>query len=175
MFGRPKKLRRQVSITETVTAPIKGWNARDPLASMKPDEAVYLDNWFPTTGSVDLRKGSENFSTGMTGLVESLMSYNSPSVSQLFGAVDEYIYDVSASGAVGAAEVSGLTSAQWQHINFTTAAGSFLYIVNGADTPYLYDGATWTSITGASVPAITGVTTTGLINIWQHKGRIRLV
>jgi hypothetical protein len=175
MFGRPKKLRRQVSITETVTAPIKGWNARDPLASMKPDEAVYLDNWFPTTGSVDLRKGSENFSTGMTGLVESLMSYNSPSVSQLFGAVDEYIYDVSASGAVGAAEVSGLTSAQWQHINFTTAAGSFLYIVNGADTPYLYDGATWTSITGASVPAITGVTTTGLINIWQHKGRIWFV
>lgn len=175
MLALPKKLRPQVAVTETVPAPIDGWNARDPLAAMKPTEAVYLDNWFPTTASVDIRKGATNWATGMTGKVETLMSYNAPTTSKLFNAVGQYIYDGSASGAVGAAEVSGLTSAQWQYINFTTAAGNFMYLVNGADTPYLYNGTTWTSITGASVPAITGVTTTLLVNVWQHKGRIWFV
>lgn len=175
MLALPKQIRRQISVTETVPAPIGGWNARDPLAKMKPTEAVRLDNWFPSTGSVDVRKGSLTWATGMTGTIESLMSYNSPSVNQLFGAVDEFIYDVSASGAVGAAEVSGLSSAQWQHINFTTSGGSFLYIVNGVDTPYVYDGATWTAVTAVSTPAITNVTTTDLINIWQFKSRIWFV
>jgi hypothetical protein len=44
--------------------------------------------------------------------------------------------------------------------------------VNGLDSPRLYDGATWTAITGVSTPAITGVTTTTLANVLLFKHRI---
>lgn len=46
-----------------------------------------------------------------------------------------------------------------------------MYVANGVDTPYLYNGTTWTSITGVSVPAITGVTTTTLNNPIVFKTR----
>ena len=48
--------RRQNARTVTVTAPIGGWNARDPLAEMKPTDAVILDNWFCTPTELKVRK-----------------------------------------------------------------------------------------------------------------------
>lgn len=39
-------------------APVGGWNARDGLAEMDKRDAVKLDNYFPGTGSVKLRRGS---------------------------------------------------------------------------------------------------------------------
>jgi hypothetical protein len=36
----------------------------------------------------------------------------------------------------------------------------------------LYDGTTWTAITGVSTPAITNVTASSLINVNVHKGRV---
>ena len=50
------------------------------------------------------------------------------------------IYDVSSSGAVGAAAVSGLTNARHQHTMFATSGGQFLVICNGADGVRTYDG-----------------------------------
>jgi hypothetical protein len=57
-------------------------------------------------------------------------------------------------------------------VNFTTAGGNFMYAVNGADSPRLYNGTTWTAITGVSSPAITGVTTTNLSNVTLFKNRV---
>jgi len=181
MLVAPKRKRQALAQSQSYPAPIGGWNALDSLAAMKPDEAVYLDNWFPNTTSVDLRAGSTNWATGITGRVETLASYNTPAGTQkLFGAVSGTgfpIYNVTASGAVPAAETLSITptSARWQYVNITTAGGSYLYMVNGVDKPQLYDGATWTSIDGASTPAITGVTTTTLVNIWMHKNRVWFV
>lgn len=173
----PRKMRPAVSQADTVPAPVGGWNARDPLAAMKPEEAVYLVNWFPTPTSVDLRKGAVNWATGMTGNIESLMSYSTPAGTQrLFAAANNNIFNVTSAGAVGAAETTGtLTANRWQHINVTTSGGSFLYCVNGADKPLLYNGTTWTQIDGVSSPAITGVTTTNLIHITLHKNRVWFV
>ncbi len=47
-----------------------------------------------------------------------------------------------------------------------------MYCANAVDTPYLYDGTTWTSITAASTPAITGVTTTTLNSPTVFKNRV---
>ena len=52
--------RRQRASTITVTAPVGGWNSRDPLASMKPTDAVVLDNWFCTPTELKTRKGYSN-------------------------------------------------------------------------------------------------------------------
>lgn len=178
MLATPKRERKAVAQATSVPAPIAGWNARDPLAAMKPEDAIYLDNWWPTPTAVELRAGSTNWATGITGTVETLASYSTPGgTEKLFGAVNTTnypIYNVTSSGAVGAAETLPYTptSARWQHVNITTAAGSYLYMMNGVDKPLLYDNTTWTAIDGASSPAITGVTTTKLINPWMHKNRL---
>ena len=55
---RPNPARRQTASTASVPAPLGGWNARDGLAMMKPSDAVILDNYFPNSGSCDLRGGT---------------------------------------------------------------------------------------------------------------------
>lgn len=166
----PVKKRSSGSVS--LPAPIGGWNARDSLADMSPTDAVYLTNFFPATTECILRKGYSKWATGLPGEVETLMDYESGSASRLFAISNNNVYNVTSGGAVGAAVLSGLSSSRWQYTNFTTAGGSFLYMANGVNTPYLYDGTTWTSITGASTPAITGVTTTDLNNPIVFKQRV---
>lgn len=171
---RPR--RAAVYRTITVKAPTGGLNARDSIADMPIGDAVRMTNMWPTTLDVILRNGYVNWATGLGAQTESLFPHNKPDgTKQLFGAAGANVYNVTASGAVGAAVVSGLTSARWQHTQFATSGGTFLYIVNGADDPRLYDGTTWTAINGASTPAITGVTTANLINVNVFKERLWFV
>lgn len=173
MFQRAS--RRKVVKTSSIPAPVGGLNARDAIANMPPTDAVQLENMFPQASSVDLRNGCDNHLTGLGAWTESLMAYNNATSSKLFAAAGTAFYDASSSGAVGAAVQSGLTNAKWQHINVTTAGGSYLYCVNGVDKPRLYDGSSWTSIDSGSTPAITGVTTTLLVHIHQFKNRVWFV
>lgn len=152
-------------------APLGGWNTRDSIANMSPTDAVILDNWYPFATSVDLRKGSDTWATGFSTRVETLLSYASPTVKQLFGADSTGIYNVTTTGAIGAAATS-LTLGYCQYVNFSTAAGAFLLSVNGLDKLKLYDGTTWTDIDAVSAPAITGLATTSIININSFKNRI---
>jgi hypothetical protein len=151
----------------TLPAPIGGWNARDPLSAMQPTDAVQLDNFIPGTGGVDLRPGFVSHATGLTDAVESLMEHNAPSGTRtLFAAAGTKIYDVTNAGPVGAAAVTGLTHARWQHTMFATAGGNFLVICNGADAVRHYNGATW------STPSITGVSSASLIGVAPHMARL---
>jgi len=156
----------------SLPAPVGGWNARDSIANMEPIDAYQLTNLFPSVSNVVLRGGFENWATGITGQVQTLVNYSTGTADKLFAWAVGSIFDVTAQGAVGAAEVTGLTNAKWEHINVTTAAGSYLYCVNGVDAPLLYDNSTWASITGISTIAITGVTTTTLSNISLFKNRV---
>ena len=168
---RPQK--QQITRTASVPAPVGGWNARDSLAAMDRADAVVLQNFFALPYSVRLRKGYTSWATGLGAQVETLMQYRPPTGGgSMFAAAGANIYDVTSGGAVGAAVVSGLTNARWQYIDFAVGGTSYLYAVNGADKPRLYNGVAWTAIDGVSVPAVTGVTTTNLVNINVHKSRI---
>lgn len=156
-------------------APVKGWNTLDSIAEMESDYAVILENYIPTSSSVDLRKGSTDHVTGIVGKVETLVAYNNGTSSKLFAAITDKIYNVTSSGTVGAAVVTGKTNGKWQCTNFATTGGQYLYMFNGADSPMLYDGTTWTAITGVSVPAITGVTTNKLISPCVFQNRLWMV
>lgn len=159
--------RRQTARTLSISSPVGGWNARDPVAEMNPADAVILDNFFCTPYDVMTRYGYTSWATGMSGQINTLASYSPPSGSiKLFAAVGANIYDVSSSGSVGAAVATGKSSDKWQHVNFGTAGGNFLMMVNGADAPLMYDGAAWSN------PAITGVTTTNLINVTAFAKRL---
>lgn len=163
------------AMTLALPAPVGGLNARDALAMMPPTDAVTLDNFFPGTSSVDLRRGYVQWSTGYPAAVESLMAYNGPVSSKLFAAAGTAIYDATASGAVGAAVVSGQTNARWQHANMGTPGGQFLYCVNGVDYPQLYNGTTWAQVTGVSAIAITGVDPRLLITVNIYATRVFFV
>lgn len=165
MFAQSKK--QQTSKTTSVAAPVKGLNARDAVASMPPDFALVLDNCFCTPTSVNSRNGSENWVTGITGWVETVGHYQSPTAGVLFAAANNSIYDVTSAGAVGSAKVTSLTNNRWQWTNFATPGGNFLHMVNGADALVQFDGTSWSKITSA----ITGVSTSALIhvNVFQNR------
>lgn len=170
---------RQAPVSSLISrpAPVKGWNARDPIAAMKPDEAISLENWYPSASDVMLRKGIASHVTGIGNQVESLMAYNTPDGTQtLFAAAGTAIYDATSAGAVGAAVVSGLANSRWQHVNFTNSSGdSYLCCFNGADSPRYWNNSSWITITGASTPAITGLTTSDIVSATLHKRRMWLV
>ena len=173
---RRTQLGQAVSQTKNVPAPVGGLNTVNSIAQMPETDAVILENWFPTPTDIEIRNGYVKHVTGIpAGYVETLMNYASPTTTKLF-AINKpggtaNVYDVTSSGAVGAAVLTGLTNARWEYVNFNNTGGAYLYMANGVDKPYLYNGSTWTAIDGASTPAITGVTTTKLRNpaVWKNR------
>ena len=117
---RRRLVQRTTNNVASLPAPVGGWNARDALANMAPTDAVTLDNLFPGVSSVALRGGYANHATGMTGQVETLMTYNGGATDKMFAIASGSVYDVTSAGAVGAAVVSGLTNSRWEYANITT-------------------------------------------------------
>lgn len=169
------------SKVETLPAPVGGWNARDAISQQPKEDAYQMINAFPNPTDVQLRLGSADHVTGITGkTVETLAAYNSATANELYAFVDNNIYDVSNAGAVGAAETgTTVTNARWQYINFRVPNGAhWLLCVNGVDKPMWYDGTTWTSVTHLTSPAITGYTSNALenfIHINEFKHRVWLI
>lgn len=166
MFA-PTKRRTQTASTTSIPAMTGGWNARDPLPLMKPDDAVALDNFFPGTGGVDMRRGSVNYATGVgVGVVETLMEYASGATRRLIAASGGALYNITGGGPTGAALASGFISNLWQSVNF----GGYLILCNGSDTPQLYNGTV-----AASTVSGVGLTAANLVHVMAHKSRLYFI
>lgn len=167
--------RAQISGSMSYPAPVGGWNARDSHAAMKPTDAITLENWYPRTSYCEIRGGYSSHATGMAANGKTLAVYNGlTGANELFCAVAGAVYDVTSAGAVGAA-VATPTNGKFQWLNFGDGTNQWLIMVNGVDSPLYYDGTTWTSVTGASSPALTGVTSSTLVHVNVHKGRLYFV
>ena len=166
---RPNQGRAAVSKTAVIAAPTKGWSANALPIEAEEGTAVLMDNFFPEATSIRPRKGFTQRVTGIAAAVNTLMGYVSGSTQKLFAAGDGKIYDVTTAGALGASVQSGLSSTKFSYINFATAGGQYLYMVNGADSARYYDGSTWT------VPAITGATSSTFSYVTAHKSRLWFV
>ncbi len=169
---RANPSRQPVSTGSSIPAPTGGWDAVSAIADMPEDRALVLENWFPSTIDVRVRRGHQIHGAGMgDSVVESLLVYNGATVasSAMFAATDNKFYDVSASGNAVVTTETGLANNRWQYVNFTTSGGKFLWACNGADAPRHYNGSVWAQ------PSITGITASDAININAHKGRIWLV
>ncbi len=152
-----------VGVPFSLPAPISGWNTRDALDAMAPTYAVTLDNLFPDAGGVFVRNGYTSYATGMgAGAVKTLAEYNSGSTRKFLAAASGAIYDISLSGAVGAALRSGFTSDQWQTVNFLGKT----FFANGSDTMQVFDG------TSLADSTFTGVTLSTLIGGIQYQNRL---
>jgi hypothetical protein len=155
----------QVSVGASQPAPVEGWDAVSPIAAMSPKRAVKMDNWFPQPDWIELRKGHIIHSPCTADPVETLATYNGVSTRTMFAVSNGTIYDVTAN-ASGVLAVSGLANSRFQYVNFATTGGNFLYMVNGADVPQYWDGATW------QTAVITGITSSDIIHVNAFKERL---
>ena len=121
-----------------------------------------------------LRKGRQLLSTLPAGrTIRTLVGYKSVAAAvKQFAATQNGIYEITVPGAPVLATTS--TKADWEYVNVTTSGGSFILACNGQDKMKLYNGATWTDLDAASVPAITGITTSDVVNISQYKTKVIL-
>lgn len=161
--------RRATTGGSQIAASTRGLNLHDGIAAMKPADALILDNWFPEQTYLRVRGGRTEYATGVSGGVQSILEWAGPASRKAFAASPTDVYDITTSGAVGAAVVSGLGSGYWQSTMMTTAGGAFLVMANGVDSVRNYDGTTWTT------PAITNVTSSTLNFVCLHKSRLWFV
>lgn len=175
--------RKQTAVSARAPAPVGGWNAIDPLAAMKPEYAVILDNWIPKPGYVEIRKGSREFVTGAADPVESLIPWRGDpdGVDQLFAVSGTGVFDVSTLGSGWGASVHTVTNPRVQNTAFSNDAGTFAICGNGSDTPFSYNGTTWANlaIAGSSGPITLDPTTLNHPTLhlsrlhWIEQGTLR--
>lgn len=159
----------------SLPAPIGGWNARDAFSEMPSEDAITLENYWPTTTTIALRFGYSQFSTGMTGNSDTLMAYSGGSTNKFFSAnAGGRIYEVTSGGAVGAANVTGLTNGRFQYVNIANSGGNYIIAVNGADKARFYNNTAW-GYDGDGTYSITGVDSAACIGINVHKNRVWLI
>lgn len=174
------------SMPKSFPAPTGGWvSARNPAALKTPlrlygPPAEVLECMFPTETGCEIMGGSQLHGTvsELGEPCESLWSYIGGSTHEMFGASDGNIFNMTSPADPDleeTADVTGQTSNYYATANYATVGGNFLYAVNGTDSPQLYDGATWTTITGVSTPAITGVTTSTLSHVNVYRNRLFFV
>jgi hypothetical protein len=139
---------------------------------MRPNDAVALDNWFPKTSYCEIRGGYASHLIGLSQVGKTLAVYNAMSgTSKMFVATSAGIYDASISGAAGAA-VLVRTNGKHQCVMFGDGTSNYLIMCNGVDKPAYYDGAAWTAVDNATTPALSGVTSSNLIQPMVFKGRL---
>ena len=148
----------------SVPAPSGGWNTRDAISEMAPNDAIELDNFIPAVGSVISRNGCNQFCTGLGDDVETLAEYHSGAVRKFVAAAGDEIFEISSGTASSLG--SGYTNARWQTRQFN----AYLLMVNGADTPKKYEGTTLTD----TVFTGSGLTPANLIGIHSHRNRLYL-
>ena len=174
-ISQPQGARANVA---SLPAPVGGWNARDSLANMDPADAVQLDNFFPTVGSCVLRGGSSVLCT-VSGTVKTLMNYAGGTTERLFAITASGTYRVDTGTAVAQTMPTLLTQTSCEYTNISTTGGNFMVLVNGVQTPVVYNGTDWKNPGTGFAPAITfgasapaGMSTSKFSNITLFKNRL---
>lgn len=169
-------------------------------ANLPPGAAV-LENWFPTATGIKLRRGSRRYATVGIGndTVFSLFTYHVGTQEQMFAATMSTIYDVSNitvplptevgvgdDDSLGTGEPdevvgspsdpgivvsTGYTNGSWTVSPMTTDGGNFLRGVNGADVPFVYDGASFTTTPALTFEVGEQAEPEDLSFVWSYKRR----
>lgn len=167
---------QQRSGTSSIVAqpgPVGGWNTRDAVDSMPPEDALQLDNLFPAVGKVELRGGYEDYVASGIGSdnVETLMSLQVGATEYFLAATDAKLWEITNGGSpanrTGAATI---TVDRWQYTVFadsTAPTAPTLLMVNGTDAPLKWTGS---GNVAAWVP--TGPTIANIIGVHSFKNRV---
>lgn len=147
--------------TTTLPAPVGGWNAKDPLSRMPPEDAIELENWFPQTTHLEIRKGYRMHSkvTGATSfgniltLAElSLQNGTKKLIAILIDTTVVTFFDATSTPATDIQTGSGFTfnTAVWSSVNFRNR----IFFANWHSSDDVVD---WNGVTvQVTKPAFTG-------------------
>ena len=155
-------------------APVGGLIRSGTNVGADPRGCEVLENFFPTAEGARLRGGSQKIATTDDPVV-SLFTYRSGVAERLFAATATDVYDITSPvdpDVAPAADLSGLGSGDWSHVQFATPGGQFLCMVNGEDDYHIFDGTDWAALDADSSPAFTGVAGEDLTFVWAHKRRL---
>lgn len=192
MYFRPQGQQKKPRTAQQrqFPAPTSGWVSNRSLALPEgAPAAAVLDNFFPRSGSVKLRRGKQLYATLENDAVDvtALFSYRNGNNERLFGANENVIYDLTevvfpesteivdededliitetgdwfgVSSTEGLDVMSGFTGGDWSTVQFATTGNIFLLGVNGEDDGFIFDGATFTANTGVVFMDSDGTTPT---------------
>lgn len=152
-------VRRNVR-TITYNAPRVGLIENDNIAVPNPEGAKVLDNFYPSGKGARLRKGSGLHATideDGTDTVTHLASYEYGATAELYACTASYISEVTAPGSATTEPtpvITGQSNGDYSSLQFTTAAGHFLLMVNGEDAMLGYTGSYWVNVSDAAVSKI---------------------
>lgn len=155
------------SQTASMGAPVGGWNAYNSLSDMPPSDAVTLDNFFPESSYLRLRRGYTQFcATGAVGAVKTLMEYTGGANSKFIACADGKWFDVTSGTASTLA--TGFGSDIWSFTNYSTGGGMYVIAANasGLDAPQIFNGSTVAAI------SVTGPTAANLSIVQAHAQRM---
>ena len=162
----------------SIPAPVGGWNTRDSIDEMDPRDAVTLDNFIPGIGKVSSRKGYETFLADIAGdiggawasdNIETLIPFVVSTTEQFLACTDGGIARIDTGTAAEVKVRATYASDRWQYTTFADGSAPDtpkIIAVNGADTPWTYDGTTHANW------APTGPTAADLIWITSFKNRV---
>lgn len=160
----------------SIPAPVNGLVLNRTGAQSDPLSAERLSNWFPTTRGARVRGGIEHVANA-SGAVVSMFVYSHPENAAMFAATEAKIHDVTGlnTSITAPAVLTGQTAGYYSTQQIGTAGGDYLYAVNGADAALLFDGVSWAAVDASSTPAITGIDTSLLSQVWLWKNRLFFV
>ncbi len=172
MYARsPSRPKPQTAKLAKFDAPTAGWISNRALSDPRSIEgpgAAILDNFFPTSSKVTLRRGAARHSEPSSSPVASLFSYNNGTNERLYAATATDVYDIST--IAPSSVLSGKTSGDWSIVQFATTGGVFLIGVNGADAGFIFDGASFSAL---SITFSGGsLTTADMSYVWVYKNRL---
>jgi hypothetical protein len=188
--GSPKPRKAQV---RSFPAPVGGWISNRALAEPNaggPPGAMVLDNFFPRSGGVKLRRGKQRYATleDETLPVTAVFSYRNGQNQRLFAANANTIYDITViiqadngdiiddlgnlietengdwfeiSSTFGLDIWRGTTGGDWSVVQFTTTGGVYLVGVNGRDPGFLFDGTDFWPLVAGGVSRLSVGTVSG--------------
>ncbi len=173
---RPHRESQGHGTPHTFVAPERGWIETDSPVNAPGGGASHLENFLPSPNGVRLRGGCQSvFKVGAP--IIALINYDNGVTRRLFAMTGSEIRDASLlDGSQAATVVSGLTGGEPSSVQFTTLGGTYLYVVNGADEPRLFNGATWQTVGAATTPiSITGTGADRFSHVWVFKSRLFFV
>lgn len=170
---------RRTSQIRTVGAPTGGIDDTSSLENMEPQFALDILNMFPAATELVVRYGYEEWVTGFSAPVRTIMSYNGGTVSRLLAATDDGIYNITSPGAVGAS-IKTITDGRLNTTMFSNVANQYLIGCNGGSDPnWLYNGTSFTNFVFDATPVnpgeIDGVNPDVWCNVCSHKKRLWFV
>jgi len=182
--GKPANTRpaSQQRTTQEIPLPApRTINAAGALAGMAPTDCLYTYNLMPTEYGMRTRQGYAEWAIGFADPVRTILPFigdlENQTNDRLFACNSEGIYDISITGAVGAAAftwaTTGDTAGYGVYTHYTNDAGEhYLMLADEKNGLHEYEEATgvWSASTG-----LTGVDPTKVFFVMAHQQRLWMI